>query len=282
MFGDCNEQSDEIEDGSVDLVVTDPPYNAKKGFPNDNLPNDEFLSFTRRWGSMVARKLKDTGSFYCFINDNYYIPFRNIFDELLTYRRTIIWHFEGFFNNPGDNYDSRYEYVLFYTKGDDYTFNKIKEPPSNSYLERWSPCADKNGDIPWDKLSPTEKVRYNRENYEKNPKNIHRGLYQGNCIYCPRPRYKDHPTQKPERLVSIFIEESSIKGDLVFDPFCGTGTTVIVSKKLGRVGMGFEILEKYFDIGKRILSETFEGEELKNTLWKRDEKKGITRLDQFT
>lgn len=270
-----------IPDESIDLVVTDPPYNAKKDFKNDNMPEEEFLDFTRRWFSIVVKKLKPVGSFYCFINEEYVCKFRFIFDELLKFKRMICWNFEGFFNNPGNNYDNRIEYILFYTKTDVYTFNKMKEPPSDSYLERWAQYADDDGNVPWDNLSPTERKRYKRENYEKNPKNVNRGLYQGNYIKECRPRYKEHQTQKPEPLVAKFIEISSNRGDSVLDPFAGSGTTVIVAKKLGRTGIGFEIDDGFFFIGKSVLEETFDGEKIRNPLWKRTDKKGVKRLDQF-
>lgn len=86
---------------------------------------------------------------------------------------------------------------------------------------------------------------------------------------------------------SVEIEDGTIDLVVVDPPynakkgFPNDGTTVIVSKKLGRVGIGIEMVDAYHDKGVDILQKTYRGQKLKNTLWKRDAKDHVTRLDRF-
>jgi len=245
--GDCIDMMDRIPDGSVDLIVTDSPYGAGFDFANDKLPMPELLAFTDRWVRNVITKLKPTGSFYCFVDGEHLGNFQSIINKYLVFRKVVVWHFEAFFNGFHKNYDNRCEFILFYTRSDEYTFNMMKEPPSESMLERWGPRADKNGNIPFEALTPSMQKRQSKVNYDKNPTNINRGAYQGNVIHLKRVRYREHPTQKPEELIEKMILISSNEGDIVFDPFAGSGTICAVSKKLRRNFIGIEIDKNYHD-----------------------------------
>lgn len=245
--GDCFEVMNCIPDGSVDLIVTDSPYGAGFDFANDKLKEPEFIAFTERWMQKAVLKLKPTGSFYCFIDKRMLGKFQLILDKYLTFRNIVTWYFEAFFNGFHKNYDNRCEFILFYTKSDEYTFNMVKEPPSESMLERWGPRADKDGNIPFEALTPSMQIRQSKENYDRNPTNINRGAYQGNVIHLKRVRYREHPTQKPEELIEKLISISSNEGDIVFDPFAGSGTMLVAAKKLRRNFIGIEIDKNYHD-----------------------------------
>jgi site-specific DNA-methyltransferase (adenine-specific) len=267
--GDCLVDLDRVPDGSIDLVITDPPYGAGLDFANDALPLPDLLVFTEKWARKIVPKIKPTGSFYCFINGEKLGYFQSIIDKYLVFRRIVVWQFEGFFNGFHKNYDNRSEFVLFYTRGDDYTFHEMKEPPTRSMVERWGPYADENGDVPFSALTPSMRVRQKKKNYDRNPTNVTRGAYQGtvieeyvgntikiggkwhviypmdswqsNVIFMKRARFKDHPAQKPEPLIEKFISISSNEGDVVLDPFAGSGTICAVAKKLRRKYVGIEI-----------------------------------------
>lgn len=269
VLGDCFDVLGNVPDESIDLVVTDPPYGAGFDFANDKLPESEFLAFTERWVQLVVEKLKPNGSIYCFIDKHMLGKFQSIMDKYLIYRNIITWYFEAFFNGFHDNYDNRSEFILFYTKSDDYTFNMMKEQPSESMLKRWGPYADYKGDIPFEALTPSMRIRQSKENYDKNPTNINRGAYQGtviesffgntikingdwyiiypvdwyqgNLIKMKRARFKNHPTEKPEDLIEKLVTISSNEKDIVLDPFMGSGTTCVVAKKLRRQYIGIEI-----------------------------------------
>ena len=246
--GDCLVVMDFIADESIDLIVTDSPYNAGFDFANDSLPESEFLAFTERWMKKAALKLKKNGSFYCFIDKRMLGKFQSILDNYLIFRNVVVWHFEAFFNRFHKNYDNRCEFVLFYTKSDDYTFNVLKEPPSMSMLKRWKPYADAIGNIPFEALTPSMRARQSKENYDRNPTNINRGAYQGNMIHSKRVRFREHETQKPEDVINVLLLASSNDGDVVLDPFAGSGTTCAVAKKLHRKYIGIEISREYCDL----------------------------------
>ncbi len=245
ILGDCLNVLDTIPDASVDLVVTDPPYGAGMDFANDKLPLPDLIAFTERWVQKVVAKLKPTGSLYCFIDGEHIGHFQIIINKHLVFRKIVVWYFEAFFNGFHENYDNRSEFILFYTKSDAYTFNMMKEPPSTSMIKRWGPYADKDGNIPYETLTPSMRARQSKENYDRNPTNINRGAYQGNVIRLKRVRFREHPAQKPEELIEKFIAISSNEGDLVLDPFAGSGTTCAVAKKLRRKYIGIEMHEEF-------------------------------------
>lgn len=241
VLGDCLAELDRVPDQSADLVVTDPPYGAGMKFANDKLPLPDLLAFTERWLRKVVAKIKPTGSFYCFIDGEHLGYFQTIIDKYLVFRKVVVWYFEAFFNGFHKNYDNRCEFVLFYTRSDDYTFHETKEPPSASMLKRWGPYADGDGNVPFEALTPSMRVRQSKENYDRNPTNVRRGAYQGNVIRLKRVRFREHPAQKPEELIGKLVAISSNEGDLVLDPFAGSGTTCAVAKKLRRNYIGIEI-----------------------------------------
>ena len=245
ILGDCLAELDRVPDASIDLVMTDPPYGAGFSFANDKLPLPELLAFTDRWVQKVAAKLKPTGSFYCFIDGEHLGHFQTIIGKYLAFRKVVVWYFEAFFNGFHKNYDNRSEFILFYTKSDDYTFHETKEPPSASMLKRWGPYADVDGNIPFEALTPSMQKRQSKANYDRNPTNVRRGAYQGNVIQLKRVRFREHPTQKPEELIGKLMRISSDEGDLVLDPFVGSGTTCAVAKKMRRNYIGIEIDPAY-------------------------------------
>lgn len=263
VLGDCLDVLKQVPDSIFDLIILDPPYNLRKLENNDNLSREDFLDFTQKWIKLVIPKLKEIGTLYCFSSDKYVIEFANLFNKYLTFRKLCVWHYNASFL-PGNkrNYSHRCEYILFYTKSDNYTFNQIKEPPSQWGIARFGKYADKEGNVPYDKLPPSFKKRYKPENYKKNPRNILRGSTIGNVFDIPRvvgsnpeTKFGKHPTQKPEELISTFIKVSSNEGDLVGDFFAGSGTILVCAKKLRRKYFGIEMKQDYYDITMKRLKD---------------------------
>lgn len=246
--------------GDIDLVITDPPYNSNQGFANDNLNIDEFLDFTDKWARIVRDKLRPGGSFYCFINEKHLFNFKSIFDRYFTFKRLIVWNFEGYMRSWQENYVSRCEYILYYVKGGgDITFNDYREPPSSSFVKRWKNYALENGDIPWEKQMPSKRAKQKKDNYDKNPLNIYRGIQQGNVITVNRQRYKIHVSQKPVELLKIFISISSNNGDVILDPFCGSGSTLEAGVELKRKAIGMDIDATNVEISKKRMERYLHG-----------------------
>jgi len=224
--GDCFQVLPTIEDESIDLVLTDPPYGVgKEGW--DNLSTD--------WISEIYRVLKKTGSFYTF-GSVWWYPYFHIeaIKQGFIPKNILCWYYKNGISRFKTNYQIEFDPIGFFVKSENYTFNldDVRVP----YLST---------------LRLKNKIVKDGKVWKPNPL----GKMRGNVIETPvlaGARFKDerteHPTQKPEALLEPMIKASSNKGDLILDPFLGSGTTMAVAKKLGRSCIGIEINPSYCDI----------------------------------
>ncbi len=241
--GDCLEELKKIPDKTFDLVFADPPYNMQIGEkltrPDSSKVNsvtdkwDQFNSFKHydefceSWLKECKRILKDNGSIW--VIGSYHNIFRlgyhlqNLGYWLLN---DVIWRK----NNPmpnfrGTRFTNAHETLIWASKSkkSKYTFNYQSLKCLNDDLQMRSD---------W-----TLPICSGKERLKKNGKKI-------------------HSTQKPEALLHRIILATTNKGDTVFDPFLGTGTTAVVSKKLGRNYYGIERDKKYFKAALDRISQT--------------------------
>jgi len=220
--GDCLNHLKDIENKSIDLVITDPPYNIGKD-DWDNI--DFYIEWIEQILNEVNRVMTDKASFWLFCSQLYYPEIVTLIKEKFIYRNTIIWrYFNGHVTQKG--FSRRYEPLIYSVKSEEYVFDadSIRIPrkrSDNRYLKKYS----KDGKVPddvWD---------FNR------------------VVYTPdRP---DHPTIKPEAIIDRMIKVSSNKNDIILDPFLGSGTTMKVCQDLGRSCIGMELEPKYIDIIKQ-------------------------------
>lgn len=258
--GDFRDKMKDLPDHSINLIITDPPYNKNKDFANDNLSEKNYKEMIRDLCYYSQKKLKKTGVIYCFINNEMLSTLIEIFNEYFLFQNIIVWYFEQSYSHPGDNYSNRCEYILYYTVSKEFTFNELREKPSKSTIKRWEKYVDENGNVPYDSLMPSLQKRYKKENYERNPINIYRGALQGNVFFCKRPRMKEreifnHETQKPVDLVDKLVLISSNENDIVLDPFAGSGTMLVSAIKNYRKCIGIEINEEYCNLIKQRLKK---------------------------
>lgn len=210
-------------DACADLVIADPPYNLRKDYGGEvfsRKKNDEYEEFTRKWLSEVKRLLKPDGSIYVCCDWQSSLIIGRILPEFFTVRNRITWQREKG-RGAKKNWKNSMEDIWFCTVGSDYTFNlnavKIKKRVIAPYKENGVP---------------------------KDWKKTEDGNFRMTCpsnfwddITVPFWSMKEntaHPTQKPEKLIAKLILASSAKGQLVFDPFAGSGTTAVTAKKLNR------------------------------------------------
>ena len=160
-------------------------------------------------------------------------------NKYFKFRNLIIWIYNSQ-AHPKMNYDSYYEPIYFYTKGDSYTFNKraeMREKPK----DYWNGEGKKFVGLLVNCWYDIKKVAAGCL------KNVEGGKIEN---------YKSHPCSMPVRLAERIIKVSSNPGDVVLDPFLGSGTTALVALRLNRNFIGIEINEKYIEMAnKRILSE---------------------------
>ena len=219
---------------SVDLIIADPPYNLTKSFNGTIFAkrNDaDYEAYTRRWLSAVKPLLKDNGSIYVCCDWESSLIVGNVLREFFQVRNRITWQREKG-RGAKANWKNGMEDIWFATNGDDYTFHldavKIRKRVVAPYRADGMP-----------------KDWFQTEN----------GSYRDTCpsnfwddITIPfwsMAENTAHPTQKPEKLIAKIILASSSEGDVVFDPFLGSGTTSVVAKKLNRHYIGTEIEAQY-------------------------------------
>ncbi len=219
---------------TFDLIIADPPYNLGKDYGNnhDIKGFDEYLDFTRSWLHEAYRVLKPQGTIYVFMGFRFIAYLYDIMErELgLFFNSWIVWHYtQGIGKTRG--FSPRHDDILMFTKSRDFVFNLDDvRVPQKYYRERNNMRGANPGDV-WE-FSHVHYCNENRQN---------------------------HPTQKPEGLIERMVLASSNEGDLVLDPFIGSGTTLRVCQQLNRYGTGIEINPDYIQITNERLQSDFSG-----------------------
>ena len=232
--GDAILKLKELENNSIDLIVTDPPYNLAKDYGNDSDSKSfkDYIIFTEAWTKEVSRVLKPTGTIYVFMGFRFISYLYQILEKenKLHFCNWICWYYtQGIGRKRG--FSPRHDDILMFTKSKDYIFNLDAVRVPQKYYRSINNMRGANpGDV-WEFS------------------HVH---------YCQGNR-QDHPTQKPEGLIERMILASSNKGDQVVDPFAGSGTTLRVCQQLKRNCLGFELNADYVELTKKRLSEPFAG-----------------------
>jgi site-specific DNA-methyltransferase (adenine-specific) len=232
--GDAIDLLSALEDESVDLIIADPPYNLGKSYgnTNDEMSFDDYLHFTRRWLFECRRALRKSGSIYVFMGFRYISYLYDIMEKELdlNFNSWIVWHYtQGMGKTKG--FSPRHDDILFFTASDDFTFNLDDvRVPQKYYRQRNNMRGANPGDV-----------------------------WTFSHVHYSNPNRQAHPTQKPEGLIERMVLASSNPGDLVLDPFSGSGTTLRVCDQLGRASLGFEINRDYVEMTRRRLAEPFRG-----------------------
>ena len=226
---------DYLPDSSVDLVVVDPPYNLTKNFGNSVFKERDFSEYKKwleKWIKKLPRILKENGSLYICADWKTSIAIPEVAGKYFILQNRISWEREKG-RGAKDNWKNCLEDIWFFTKNKDYTFNldavKILRPVV-------APYRDEQGE-PKDWVE--ESGKRSRLTY---PSNIWTDI---SIPFWSMPENTPHPTQKPEKLIAKLILASSNEGDVVFDPFLGSGTTAVVAKKLRRHYIGIEKEKEY-------------------------------------
>jgi adenine-specific DNA-methyltransferase len=260
IIGDCLDIFSHMKNESVNIGVTSPPYNLDKkyGKYDDNKPMEEWEALIENVAIQMYRVLKPNGSFFLNVSP---IPEKKTKEiiplDAIAYfickkqgfylRNSIIWHFNNM-QNCTNRLSGRWESVLWFVKDiDNYVFNleDIRIPYITKNDKRLEGGTGRNPTDTWSFDLPESDFWYfdRVNNMTKNKL----GLSEHPCIY---------PTPMIERILKM----SSNLGDVVLDPFLGSGTTSVASNKLGRIGVGIEYDEKYLPIiQKRIQNEGSKG-----------------------
>ena len=232
-----------LPDNFVDLLFIDPPYNITKKFNKVSFKEMELFEYVKwldSWLGKVVRILKENASIYIcgdwkssaaiFITGSKYFEVRN----------RITWEREKGRGAKG-NWKNCSEDIWFFTNSSKYTFNV-----NDVKLRRRVLAPYKDGD-----RNPKDWKQSSAGNFRDTfPSNIWNDI---SVPFWSMPENTEHPTQKPEKLLAKIILASTKKGDIVFDPFLGSGTTAVVAKKLGRKYVGVEVDEYYCCLAEKRL-----------------------------
>ena len=226
---------DIVPDEVADLIIIDPPYNLTKDFNGNTVSDrssDDYESYLRTWFPKVCRKLKPTGSLYLCGDWKCTAALQKVMSEHLTILNRITWQREKG-RGAKANWKNSMEDIWFGVKDPHaYYFNveavKMKRRVIAPYRVEGKPKD-------WDESNDGNfRLTY--------PSNFWDDI---SIPFWSMPENTDHPTQKPEKLYAKLILASSKPGDVIFDPFMGSGTAAVTAKKLGRHYLGVELNEEY-------------------------------------
>ena len=247
--GDCLELLSQIPDGFVKLVVTSPPYNLGKPYEN-RLELDDYLGQQRSVIGECVRVLDERGSI-CWQVGNYVDDGEILPLDILLYpvfagyglhlRNRIVWHF-GHGLHASKRFSGRYEVILWFTKGGDYTFNLDAVRVPQKYPEKKYFKGPRKGQLSGNPLG-------------KNPSDI----WEIPNVKANHVEKTIHPCQFPVELVERLVLSMTDEGDWVLDPFIGVGTTAIAALMHGRRAIGAEIMPEYVATAKERIRLAEEG-----------------------
>ncbi len=218
-----------LPEKSVDLLIVDPPYNLSKDFHGNRFRKSslsEYEEYTERWVKAVLPLLKDTATIYVCCDPFSSVAIAPVLLRYFHFRNRITWEREKGRGAKG-NWKNSMEDIWFFTLSDTYTFHVEDVMMRRRVL---APYRQDGAPKDWE------------ETQDGNFRNTHPSNFWNDISvpYWSMAENTDHPTQKPEKLLAKLILASSSEGDLVFDPFLGSGSTSVTAKKLGRRYAGIE------------------------------------------
>lgn len=256
ILGDCLDVLKKIPDNIIDLIVTSPPYSDQRNSTYGGTKADKYVEWFLPITAELLRVLKPTGTFILNIKEKVSDGERHtyILELILEMRKQgwlwteeFIWHKRNCYPGKWPNrFRDAWERLL--------QFNKEKK--FNMYQDNvmvpvgdWAKIRLKN-------LSETDKMRDNSKVGSGFGKNISNWIgremaYPSNVLHlATESSNKKHSATFPKELPRWFIKLFTKPGDVVLDPFLGSGTTSIVAKEMARNSIGIEILKEYYDIAK--------------------------------
>ena len=230
FLGEMEAISPLIPSKSVDLLVLDPPYNLRRDFGTSTfrpISMAEYACLFEKWLDHVEHALKPDATIYVCADWRTSAAIFPILDRRYLIRNRINWERE---KGRGStiNWKSTAEDIWYCTRSTDFKFY-----PDRVRLRRdvIAPYRDTTG-------KPKDWVERDGGSYRDTaPSNLWTDL---TVPFWSMSENTEHPTQKPEKLIAKLVLASSDEGDVVFDPFLGSGTSAVVAKKLGRQFVGIE------------------------------------------
>ncbi|AJA41408.1 DNA methyltransferase [Geobacillus virus E3] len=273
-FMDNLELMKRMKDESVDLIYCDILYNTGKKFKdyNDNLGTPQEAIEWYRPRIIEMKRILTNNGIICLHMDwrlNHYIKI--LMDDIFGYKKfinEIIWNYgtPSGGRTSGNKLVNTHDYILVYSKTNNYKFNKLYTPYDQKYINEWFRYEDENGKYRkrWrgkDKNgNPIYEIQYLKDSKGIPLSTVWSDIQQ---VYASPVAYKNkekseitgYYSQKPMKLLERIIKLYSNENDIVADFFCGSGTTLVVAKKLDRQYIGCDINPRAVEITKKRLKE---------------------------
>ena len=248
--GDATQVMRDLPTGYFQAVIADPPYFnvlLEEDWDTQWQQSQEYLDWCKIWMSQSLRVLKDDGLFFCFgqlgKREHVFLHLMSQACQTFKFHDLIIWDRAVGYNERRDSFTPAYEMILVLRKSDKVKFIKkaVREPYDAETVNQY--LKDK---------------RY--KDKEKRLNHLLEGKYATNIFRIPSLKGSSkekcgHPSQKPEKLLEKLVLSSTDKGDIVLDPFLGSGTTAVVAEKLERRWVGIEVNPIYVKITESRLKE---------------------------
>jgi len=240
-------------EGWADLVFADPPFNIGYVYHNydDRRETDDYLDFSRRWMAAVKRALKPTGSFYLAIGDEYAADLCVIARRELgfTMRNWIVWHYT-FGQQTKQKFAKSHTHILYFTRDPKrFTFNadavRVPSARQTTYADARANPRGKLPDDVWvlrPQEAPGEVFGPESDTW-----------FVSRVCGTFKEREGWHGCQMPLEVLRRIILASSNPGDIVVDPFNGSGTTAVAAALLGRRYLGIDQSDEYVKYARRRL-----------------------------
>lgn len=268
ILGDCLDIMQTMEPSTVDLVYLDPPFFTNRHHAAITRDRTQTFRFSDIWNSLseyaefmeirlreIRRILKDTGSVFVHCDKSANFLLRSLLDEVFgqdNFRSEIIWTYRRW-SNAAKGLMPAHQTIYFYSKTDHFKFNRIF-------------CA-------YSETTNVDQILQLRSR-DKHGVSTYATNQDGGIIYCDdkkgvplsdvweipflNPKAKErtgYPTQKPILLLERVIEIVTDPGDLVIDPFCGSGTTLVAAKILGRRSIGMDCSNEAVELSRRRVAD---------------------------
>jgi len=260
--GDTKELIASLPEKSIKLIITSPPYNLGKEYES-RVALSKYIEEQSGIITEFKRILHDEGSI-CWQVGNYVekgevfpldIYYYNIFkDNKFKLRNRIVWHFEHGLH-ASNRFSGRYETILWFTKTDGYTFNLDDVRMAQKYPGKRHFKGPNKG-----KLSGNPKGKNPSDFWQSLSQEWDSGIFEIPNVKSNHPEKTIHPCQFPIELVERCILALTNKGDRVFDPYAGVGSTIIASVKNDRIGIGAEKEKRYITIAAERINKFINGE----------------------
>lgn len=228
--------------GSVDLIFADPPYNIKKAEWDSFKSQKEYVEWSINWIKLARKALKDSGSLYICGFSEILADLKWAASEMFSGAKWLVWYYRNK-ANLGKDWGRSHESIIHFRKSKKFTFNldEVRIPYNEHTLK-------------YPKRTQAKSSQYNngknkKYTWQPHPKGAKpKDVFEIPTLSNGSWERMDHPTQKPVELIKKFVLGSSNQGDLVLDPFGGSGTTYAVAEAYGRSWIGAEISEEYCEM----------------------------------